>query len=606
MISWIIAATQDLSGATSSTYSSSALTSRADSTLINESNNIVSGIVSSFTSQSYSENKIISANKQGQSYYESVTNYYSSLYSATLRMSRTDYEDSSTTISTSDSFSDVSSFSSSSIFATSYVDSPSFAKQTSTATSTIAGFTRTGTRTSATSVFSTRSSSNTAISTTVPSFYQTSSTYSLNGPSATTTSVSKKVATALTDETVAHAGFFATVYEAEFNEILYLYQNPASSWGGYSAASLLAQSGTRFTVQPSYSLISIPGDTYATTFSSSTSNDQITGSINWRQVSYSLATVTSVVDIQEIPNVTTTEAIETVTTVNSSAEFTAAESSQVVYGAGESDVATTTNVTIVINSSSKVSRWLSGVVYDQIVDVPTTERRVAIVSFPLNTSSSTTYSEIGFMTSSYGDSRAVSIEGGIIVASPPQVGVAPGQAQYEEQQLNNARWFTSGARIGTQAGLFFTAATTLSLGDIYAQDGSKTNAITLFPQIRSNFTINSDSVTYTASIGTASTTSSLVVGVTGQPLLTYEQKEKNHGQVVRDGTLVVQLPAGAYRDRIAGGTTSFDGAAMTFASGQSIARRSWEPIYAATPPSDVGEYRAGIVWAVPRNSYNIP
>jgi hypothetical protein len=467
-------------------------------------------------------------------------------------------------------------------------------------------------------IWITTSSTNTSRTNSFVGFRTSISSTTQTRPFNKSTFSSAIAATRLTNESVSfgYIGPVKGIYQAEstspnFEILLYISSLP-SSWDGYLAASELAQTGTKFTLAPVLSTIQIPEENIEETFTSSTSNQSSSDRVTFRNLSYFDATETVVTNYNIIPNGTTTTLRRSARTQSFFTDFTYLNESQINYGYPYlgGNLLTTTSTTAVYNSFSKVEKWFGGVVFDELIDIEKTTTRITGIEFPVNFSSSDASSDQGgdgifvfpytFQSSS---ASGKNYQGKIPVDRPPLAQIVPPAFDpYEGDIPTNAHWYSCGAKIGSQLGLFFSSPESYSLGDVYVKDGQNPKASTLFPQENSNFTLSSNTLVYKTTNGSKETTSSMLVSAAGQPLVTYEDKIINNGQEVRLGTVVVQPFAGAYKDRIAGVTSSFIGRFSTYSAGQNAHRRSWEPIYAIGPRFAVNYSAVGAIWPMPRNS----
>ena len=152
-----------------------------------------------------------------------------------------------------------------------------------------------------------------------------------------------------------------------------------------------------------------------------------------------------------------------------------------------------------------------------------------------------------------------------------------------------------------------------------AADGAGRRGVTIFPSESPILTAYSDSVTFTVTQGTETTTSSAVVGIEGQALSTTQNVNQSFaGDVLRpniqgaldelpNGMTVVDVcqRAGAYKNAIGGGTASFSAGMTSYSEGQSAPISCWQPVTAIAPPVLRIE-RTPIYWTARRNPIELP
>lgn len=454
---------------------------------------------------------------------------------------------------------------------------------------------------------------------------------------ATDWSIGQSLATITVDETTTlaqttTAAAAATVVQAANTEVLYFIADRAEQWNGYVAATDVAESGARFTIVPRFVTTEMPAfDAANNTTSTTASNNSLTYGLQFTASQSTNVPQTRVANYNLLPNSTFTQNVASTTTQTSSMSgiLFASESfalGRIGGGTGASN--TTSQVTSYTTRPTIVGRTRGTVTFQSTVATTTSQQRLIVVNAPATLSTSASAS------SSFGrpDNNAGTTEASgrtVILLSnqtaygPAQIGVGIGN------NLTRSRFVTAGAGVGSQRGLFFTASPAPFTSETSfnnrlfvdtARAGDDPRATILMPRTVPNFyTLNSNSITYRTTTSRASnsdntatsqaTTETLVYGLdgVGQTFVATDPLTNNrplqHGalSVGKNYTIIDEPGQGAYKDRIGGTTTSFNGVATSYTSGQSTDIRSWFPICHISPLA-LATARNGITFSAARNS----
>jgi hypothetical protein len=412
-------------------------------------------------------------------------------------------------------------------------------------------------------------------------------------------------------ETVTLSGLADTVIQAFPGEIIYVISNVPTAWGGYSAASDLAESGTRFTLKPSISTVA--REPIATTApTSSTVRPSFSTGATYSVTTNSLITTTSA-SYFSFPPLTATLAFNSYSLQSSSASNSIASGAE-VFGGGTAN-RTTINQTEYIAIVTTARRQTQSETYSGLTTTTHSRQRPVTVSaagtFSISSASSRTFPagfglNTGVGEESNGSGRTVHAEGNTTISvARAELGQAGA--------FGRTKYRTTGAVEGTQTGGWITANATSSgfPFPFYVTDGSGRNGLTVFPQTNNARTVNGNSVTWSTSTmgaeGTESTTTSAEFGVAGQPLtITDVRPLTNFGGRPGRGCTFVERPLdGVYKDIIGGQTSSFGQSDIAISEGESRALRVWRPVR-AIGPLQLSNNLNPISWSENRNSNNLP
>jgi hypothetical protein len=412
-------------------------------------------------------------------------------------------------------------------------------------------------------------------------------------------------------QTVTLSGLADTVIQAFPGEIIYVISNVPTVWGGYSAASDLAESGTRFTLKPSISTVA--REPIATTApTSSTVRPSFSTGVTYSVPTNSLITTTSA-SYFSFPPLTATLAFNSYSLRSSSATNSIASGVE-VFGGGTAN-RTTINQTEYITIVTTARRQTQSETYSGLTTTTHSRQRPATVAaagtFSTSSASSTTLA-IGFglapgiQIQSSGSGRTVHAEGNTIIQAPAAVlGAA--------SLFGRTKHRTSGAVVGSQTGGWITANASSQgfVFALYALAGSGRNGQVMLPQTNASRTVDSSQITWTLSTSTtaeqgattAQTTTSASFGVSGSTSITLDNRPLSvFGGTPGAGQTIVERPgAGVYKDRIDGTTSTFSEGDTSFTDGQSQPLRAWFPIR-HMGPLQLGPNLNPITWSEHRNS----
>lgn len=436
--------------------------------------------------------------------------------------------------------------------------------------------------------------------------------------------------TTVLSQTVA-ARAAATVVQAADTEVLYFISERATEWGGYAAATDVAQSGTRFTIAPNFSTAEMLAPDAATDTSSATViNNSLTYGLEFTASRFTNVAQTRVANYNQLPNSTFTVNIASTTTQTSSLSGVLFASQRFTLGRTGIDIRITSNTASQVTSHTTrpttVGRTRGTVSFQSTVNTTTSQARFVLFNA---TATSTTSGLTTFSTTFSGDGQvserlSTQESGRTSIVKKNQTAFGPAQINVGiGNTLTRSRFVTAGAALGEQRGLFFSAAQADVLFVPTARVGDEPRATLLFPQTTPNYTLQSNSITYSTtqprspdSANTATsetTTESFVYGLGGedQTFIMAESLTDNrplqHGALSagKNYTIIDEAGVGAYKDRIDGTTTSFNGGATFYTSGQSADIRSWFPITHISPLV-LETARNGITFSAARNSTALP
>jgi hypothetical protein len=414
---------------------------------------------------------------------------------------------------------------------------------------------------------------------------------------------------------------WATVVQAEDNEIIYQIANPGSEWGGYSAARPLADSATRITLYPTAVVTEAVIAAASDTTTSSWSAPGLSSGLSLKTLASSSFPQTRPVNTTVIsPNTTTVSSIR-FSTRSTSQQFNIFNSASDTYGNSKS----TTGVSQFGLLPETVSRQWQNVGYDGVITTQTTASLsiYTIGAYVTNTStlqssssseSTSSYEGLGANVS-WTEASAEALEynyatqpGGNTTLSTVQIGVS-NVGFLNTQQF---RWGTAGVAVGNSTGGWFTADKTFTMGFAYTvADGARRRVSTLAVTSNSTWTLSSNSLSYTTLSGADTTTTTALVGVAGSSFIQEDGTSRPASAYLHFGggpfaagwTVVDQAAVGAYSDIIGNQTTFFTGEETVYTANQTAAIRRFVPIPCVTAPALVNQ-KSGVYWVEKKNSYH--
>lgn len=425
-----------------------------------------------------------------------------------------------------------------------------------------------------------------------------------------TSSAATRYAVTILEETQLGKSPFATIYQAEPNEILY-WLTQTTSVTEYLAATDCADSGSRVTLYPSLTTgnIIVTGGRNETT--ATLSQQAITSSIVWYGSTTTNSQRTVLQNAEYLPNITASENYAKITTTSNVTTETIFSAETFTVGfipLADHKISATTNEIISWRTKRK-----------------TFERQIAEQSFQTTTtemvSESRTISTTAHVDFTYTTSDVVGLDDGAAQASFSTIYQARGNmaafgtslitekaAPIERQAMS-----TTGVVLESEKGGWITCNIpslwlfdgTSSVATCY--DGEFVGGVSLMPATNSRFTINGKSITFTKSINDSTTTQSSVAGVFGETLTTTinaSGRPRHAGAFeVGDGGTYIDTPGfGVYKDQIAGVTTSFDGEITVLTESDATPLKSWSPIRHVGPAVVATTSAAPVIWAVEKNN----
>jgi hypothetical protein len=442
---------------------------------------------------------------------------------------------------------------------------------------------------------------------------------------------------------------FATVVQANTSdadaEVLYLLSSRPSEWSGFSAATDQADSGTRFTLVPSFSTSQVSVSSTRSNIST-LSEDRVyeSKSITYATTTTTPATRTNVINRFSLPNLTSTQSFASITTTSSSMSYEAISVPSFTYGYYQTlpgAVNTTVNTTAWGQSWETQRRWHHTNSFHFLSSRPISFAIKKTTGVELTQSfsntESTNISGSTSATESFVDpddpdqeitdtvtfsselaSFSISQNGETIdknayVPLPFAVGTAAGGA------LSRTRWVEVGAAIGTQKGLFYTSPNSYNGFIATARAGGSVYMSQFIESSNNQHTIESDSITFRPFTTTTEQpfttlleTQSMVFGLAGSTSATVLPGGFSNATASRilpagggpfSATVVERAGPGIYKDRLAGTTTSFGGEDTIYDPGATANRNKWAPIVRM---QGIVQGSAPLLWAEQRNSTALP
>lgn len=419
------------------------------------------------------------------------------------------------------------------------------------------------------------------------------------------------------DQTITLSGLPNTIVQAHNAEILYVITNPASDVTAYSAATDLAQSGTRFTLLPSV-VTSEKITANATRPTSSIASSQETSLVNFRRSTTTQQAVTEA-EYNYFPPSTFTATASAVATTNTTL------GTNILFLQNDLPYGGITNT---VSAKSFGTYWKTvsnqiGTVTCETAVVSTTTwsatlsiEAAEISSFSESANPPVTQSIWYGLTTALGNAASATFYSSAIAANTntPTIRATTGSGGQPSQN----KYGTYGAAFGSEKGGWITANEssegTVFFNGIFALDGEGRRATTMFPLTEQNeVTIIAPGITWTRSTNAVlsidgatskSTTTSASFGVSGLTQTTNIGATGHFGgQPGLQETFVQIASPGAYKNKVNGSTTSFDGAATLLSSSASIA--SWQAIKDVRGLAYTTK-AIPIVWAELRNSTVVP
>jgi hypothetical protein len=397
------------------------------------------------------------------------------------------------------------------------------------------------------------------------------------------------------DETVTLSGLADTVVQAAPDEIIYVIRTMPTTWGGYLAASSLAESGTRFTLSPSLKTIARAAMSESTP-TSTTQEPSYSTAVTFSVPSLIQTTITTA-SYFSFPPQTATRAINSFS-LQSSLSVLSFDSYEETFGDGSTTVAQTSYFII----PTTVRRQTQAQTYEGLttttasLEVPSTVE----AAVTLESSFATEGSSSG--TTSYAEGNT------IISAVRATLGAA--------SPFGRTKYRTTGAVVGTETGGWITANATSSgfvPPGFYVLDGSGRNANRIFPQTNSTRTVDRNSISWTTSTaassgtGTQKTTTSAEFGLSGETsIITDSRPLSIFGGTPGRGCAAVERPgAGVYKDRIDGSTATFSEGDIAFTEGETRPVKNWFPV-SHIGPLELVQNLNPVAWTEARNSNDLP
>lgn len=481
--------------------------------------------------------------------------------------------------------------------------------------------------TSSSGFSSSSSSSSTVIFGTVASNFQTSTTSSFSETFVATTSSSNNIATTastrtrsalatttISDTYVGESGFAqadraATIYKAEPGEVLWHIANATTNWSQFSAASALGTTAEQVTVIPFRSFVQMeaaPSSAAISTFSAAASTQAIT----WTNTTL-VSTQSTSVNFNSLPNFTETfEGATTATTTQSASSNIFQSWSFTISGntqATRKTQSTTRTQEVYGSSIATIQNQIADLTFAETVLKRVSSTRTTTIS--ASQLQSFTYSTISNPTSAGGGTWTITDESNSYWASGGNT-TLPFQVITTEAagQTSANTWWTSGARVGSEVGLFYTANASFAPTEAFTvQDGHGVLAVTLMPTGNAEYTISGNSIT--TKTGTAATDTMLIeasVSGTEQIAEIASSVENGFGGTpVEKQTIVNKAAAGVYRNLENGQSALFDGNATVYSASSSGAVSKFETLTNVVP-AEFSSSVSAIVWPSPRNSTAVP
>lgn len=431
------------------------------------------------------------------------------------------------------------------------------------------------------------------------------------------------------DQTITLSAMPNTVVQAETRypnaEVIYLQTAQIDNVDGYTAATNVAQSGTRFTVSPVIITAAKAPANY-TRPTSFIASQQSTSLVNLTSSTSTQATRT-IANYFSFPPTTTTQAASGISTKQISYATNLLSLQEAITHGGATDTVAAKEFGTYWRAVTRQigSRTFQGAVQDATsYSVKKTIEAAATSSAETSGSDTFDYGIFyGLTVEPNGESESESYRSSGVTANTvlPTAQAAIAQGPPQPQQL---KYGTIGAAINGDVGGWLTANAT-SVGfvffgniaaNIYAKDGAHRSATTMFPATNQKQTIVGNSITWTASTAgilsidgatSKKTTTSAEIGVGGTAqTTTISRSISNFGGSAGAGETFVQTAhPGVYKNRINGATTFFDGSASVISNGQSQSLAMWQAIRGVV--SMVSATNANpVTWAEARNNIGLP
>lgn len=482
---------------------------------------------------------------------------------------------------------------------------------------------------SATSSSST--SSATSFVSTEQSNYHTSTTTSASETFSLTTTSSGNIATAsstrsksglatttLSETYAAHIRFgrqdvLATIFKAAADEVLWHMSNATADWSGFSAASAVAATTNEVTVTPFVlfeQMQAADSSAAANTFSAPASTQAIT----WTSTTQA-TTQSTLVYYNSLPNFTTTLQDTTAQTTTSSRTTLVFPSWSFTISGNTQATRKTQNTTttqkdfgrsIALVSNQIGSSTFQETITSRTVSTKTTTVRAAQMQIIV-------FSTVSNLTSAGGGTWTITDESTSYFESSGDTtfGLPILSTDSTGQTFAKTFW-TSGARLGSEVGLFFTANNTFEPSDPFtALDGNAALAVTLLPSAVADYTISANAITTKTGTRTEDTVA-IQASVSGTPQAVEWRpqielsKRGFGGRPIDVQTIVNKANPGVYKNAANGQSILLDGNATVYSGSASAELSKFESITNIIPHVLFSQSYSQIVWPAPRNSTQIP
>jgi len=417
------------------------------------------------------------------------------------------------------------------------------------------------------------------------------------------TTITRTTTTTLGD--TVRAAATGTVWQADFNQILYKIESPETVWGGYEIATDHAVSATRFTVLPSWSVSAVTVVPASATGTTTLANAIVSEELSWEPTATTeLQTTTA--SGNQLPQITGTRTTRETTTTNSSSPYTIFSANTITYGSLGAATSSRTLSVVRSYAPSRITalRQYGTLTYETTATTTaSTERTITVFAAA---SSETTGQATGLARSG----NTFNYEGNQTVFGDPQVSVQGVPTPGLQVTADRTIFVTAGAVVDTDSGGWFTADNTIS--NLFFVTHRRAGSV-VFPVTNESYTIGKTAATFTKTqAGSNSiTTDSLTYGVEGQTYTrttraTIGRPPKFGGSVMDEGCTIVEIfTPGAYKNLIGSGSTSFGPDAQIVSFGQDAAAAAWYGVFNISPPS-LRARRDDIVFAVARNPNILP
>lgn len=393
----------------------------------------------------------------------------------------------------------------------------------------------------------------------------------------------------------------ADTLNADQAEIIYAIKSAISDVVSFSAATALADSGTRLTLPPSVST-ALKNVFNSTRPTSAIASNEVTSEVVFKNTTTTTEQALGVSFVSFPPQTQTLTRLQTTTTNSTAGVNTLEFQIDHTYGGTTDTVTARTFDTY----STTVAAQIGSLTYERTIQATTTYTVTRTIEADATSSTAPSiYTPriisiwFGLYTAEAGGSAATIDFSGVTANTfLPTARATIGAGGFPAQ----IKYGTSGAVVGSVAGQFITANATSegNASSIYVLGGR--SATTVFPITDSKQTIEGNSITWKD--GTATTSASFGAAGTPQTIVLSRPISNFGGSAASDETFVQTAAPGVYKNRVDGQTASFDGAATTI-------NDSSEPVSMWFPIKDVRGMALStdanpIVWTEFRNSVDLP